>query len=90
MRMLFALAEIPHHRFGFYLHTVTSHLDMLNGQLLDTKSSNRMPGKQRYLGLSRNMEGKDKIKTIGKIKRSFLEVFDFGFKRVKQDDDTGN
>ena len=44
MRMLFALAEIPHHRFGFYLHTVTSHLDMLNGQLLDTKSSNRMPG----------------------------------------------
>ena len=35
-RMLFPLAEIPYHQFGFNLLTVTSHLDMLNRQLLDT------------------------------------------------------
>ena len=56
---------------------VTSHLDMLNGQLLDTLISyiviQSYAAKQRYLGLSRSMEGKGKIKTIGRIK-SLLEV----------------
>ena len=33
--------------------------------------------KQRYLGLSRSMEGKDKIQTIGKIKRSFQQQQSF-------------
>ena len=55
---------------------VTSHLDMLNGQIIGYFYIviQSYAAKQRYLGLPRSMEGKDKIKTIGKIKRSFLEV----------------
>ena len=61
---------------AFYLHTVTSHLDKLNYQLLDTFIYIiviQSYAAKRYLGLWRSMD-KDKIKAIGKISRSFLEV----------------
>ena len=92
--MFFALAEISHHRFAFLFTYGNQSFRYVKRPILGYFCIviQSYAAKQRYLGLSRNMEGKDKIKTIGKIKRSFLEIslFDFGFKRAKQDDDTGN
>ena len=102
MRMLFALAEIPHHRFGFLFTHGNQSFRYVKRPIIGYFNLviQSYAAKQRYLGLSRSMEGKDKIQTIGKIKKKKLSkttklsgsqsLFAFGFKRAKQDDDTGN
>ena len=66
---------------------------MLNGQLLDTIYSHLIVcGETTLPRIVESIEGKDKIKTKKKEKKlsGSQSLFDFGFKRAKQDDDTGN
>ena len=99
--MLFALAEIPHHRFGFLFTHGNRSFRYVKRPIIGYFNLviQSYAAKQRYLGLLRSMEGKDKIQTIEKNKKKLStttklsgsqSLFAFGFKRAKQDDDTGN
>ena len=78
-RMLFALAEIPHQRFGFLFTHGNQSFRYVKRPIIGYFNLviQSYAAKQRYLGLSRSMEGKDKIQTIGKIKRSFQQQQNF-------------
>ena len=71
-RMLLALAEIPHHRFGFLFTHGNQSFRYVKRPIIGYSNlviqSNA--AKQHYLRLSRSMEGKDKIQTIGKNKNN--------------------
>ena len=100
MRMLFALAEIPHHWFGFLFTHGNQSFRYVKRPIIGYfyLVIQSYAAKQRYLGLSRSMEGrqnsddrknKKKLSTTTKLSGS-QSLFAFGFKRAKQDDDTGN